>query len=231
MMNFSAWDWSDTFRLQDAACLIAGVMPISKRNPTSEEMPPQARPIFIKLTAAYIEWLLQGQNPERPKSQVLEGYKEEDGNVPPFPSMQTAGAEIVSRQAIHRFLSETGRKSVYDFQPRPVEAIGATRPEPVLSLPADTESAPVMTSWTLTKPKRFQGYTEPLYLLLETAHIAGRDRCTAREVLQGWARNQPSQIAKVIEGDSLDYYLAKGGTKTANLKAISAAIFGMTGKS
>jgi len=84
--------------------------------------------------------------------------------------------------------------------------------------------------WTLTKPKRFQGYTEPLYLLLEAAHIAGQSKPTARDILQAFATNQPSQIAKVIEGDSLDYYIVKGTTKTANLKAIREAITGMTGK-
>jgi hypothetical protein len=90
---------------------------------------------------------------------------------------------------------------------------------------------PTVNTWTLTKPKRFQGYTEPLYQLLETAHVAGRSRPTARDVLQTWETKRPSQIAKVILGDSLDYYLASGETKSANLKAISAAITAMTGKS
>jgi hypothetical protein len=92
-------------------------------------------------------------------------------------------------------------------------------------------AAPVVASWSLTKPRRFQGYTEPLYLLLEAAQLAGQPRPTARDVLQAFGANQPSQIAKVTGGESLDYYLTKGGTKTANLKAITAAITGMTAKS
>ena len=101
---------------------------------------------------------------------------------------------------------------------------------PVVEVPAP-EPRPAAT-WTLTKRKRFQGYTEPLYLLLEAAHIAGQPQPTAREVLRAFAKEQPSQIAKVIEGESLDYYLANSAkTKTANLKAISEVIAAMTGKS
>lgn len=91
--------------------------------------------------------------------------------------------------------------------------------------------AATVKAWIPTKPKRFQGYTEPLYLLLEAAHIAGDDRPTARDVLQAFAAKQPSQIAKVIVGESLDYYIEKGTTKTANLKAIRETIRGMTGNS
>ena len=32
-MDFSSWDWADCFRLHEAACLIAGVMPLQKRVP------------------------------------------------------------------------------------------------------------------------------------------------------------------------------------------------------
>lgn len=89
---------------------------------------------------------------------------------------------------------------------------------------------PVIQNWPLTKKKRFQGYTEALYLLLESAHIAGERKPSARDVLQAWAVNRPVQIAKVIPGDSIDYYLSTGNTKYVNLKAIGAAIAGMTKK-
>lgn len=114
-MDFSAWDWASHFRLHEAACLIAGVMPVSKRMPTSEELPPQARPILVGLGCAYYEWFLQKKNPERPKSLILEGELDEAGNMPPFPVVNVLSGEIISRAAIRRFLSETGRKSVYDF--------------------------------------------------------------------------------------------------------------------
>lgn len=119
-MDFTAWNWASSFRLHEAACLIAGVIPISKRHPTSEELPPQARPILIKLAGAYYEWFLQKKNPERPKSIVLEGVLNEDGSLPPFPALTDVTGEVVSRGAIHRFLTlmaERGLKSCYDFGP------------------------------------------------------------------------------------------------------------------
>ena len=119
-MDFTAWNWASSFRLHEAACLIAGVMPISKRHPISEELPPQARPILINLAGAYYEWFLQKKNPERPKSIVLEGVLNEDGSLPPFPTLTDVTGEVVSRGAIHRFLTlmaERGLKSCYDFGP------------------------------------------------------------------------------------------------------------------
>ena len=119
-MDFTAWNWASSFRLHEAACLIAGVMPISKRHPISEELPPQARPILIKLAGAYYEWFFQKKNPERPKSIVLEGILNEDGSLPPFPALADVAGEVVSRDDLHRFLTlmaECGLKSCYDFGP------------------------------------------------------------------------------------------------------------------
>ena len=119
-MDFTAWNWASSFRLHEAACLIAGVMPISKRHPISEELPPQARPILIKLAGAYYEWFFQKKNPERTKSIVLEGILNEDGSLPPFPALADVAGEVVSRDDLHRFLTlmaECGLKSCYDFGP------------------------------------------------------------------------------------------------------------------
>jgi|GEM_PF-5107358 len=51
---------------------------------------------------------------------------------------------------------------------------------------SETQTAPVVKapSWNLTKPKRFQGYAKPLYVLLQTAHNAKQSRPTAREVIR-----------------------------------------------
>lgn len=119
-MDFSAWNWASHFRLHEAACLIAGVMPVSQRQPTSEELPPQARPPLIKLVGAYYEWRSQTKNPERPTGIVLEGFLNEDGSLPPSPTLAAVTGEIVSREAIHKFLAllaEHGFTSCYDFGP------------------------------------------------------------------------------------------------------------------
>ena len=120
-MDFSAWNWATSFRLHEAACLIAGVMPISKRQPTTEELPSQARPILVKLMAAYVEWHLQKRNPDRPKSIFLEGYLNDDGALPEINSLAELPGALASREAINRFLlqieGELGLKSAYDFGP------------------------------------------------------------------------------------------------------------------
>lgn len=116
-MNFSTWDWATHFRLHEAACLIAGVMPISKKNATSEELPSQVRPILIALISAYYGWLLLQINPNRPERLVLEGPPDIGGALPPFPALHEVSGEIVCRAALHRFISESGRKSAYDFSP------------------------------------------------------------------------------------------------------------------
>ena len=118
-MDFSAWNWATGFRLHEAACLIAGVMPISKRQPTTEELPSQARPILVKLMAAYVEWHLQKRNPDRPKSVFLEGCLNDDGTLPEINSLAKLPGSWVRREAVNRFLlqleGELGLKSAYDF--------------------------------------------------------------------------------------------------------------------
>ena len=157
--------------------------------------------------------------------------------VPGEPDFETVPDDCrVTGYAVHA-LADAFKET--DTQTQAAQALPAA-PEavPVVPVPGSEltpvttgDIAHVPTTWTLRKPKRFQGYTEPLYLLLGKAHSEGKPRPRAREVLQAWAANLPAQIAKVIEGESLDYYLEKGGTKTANLRAIAAAITEMTGKS
>lgn len=152
-MDFSAWDWAASFRLHEAACLIAGVMPVSKRSPTSEDLPPQARPILVKLAAAYYEWLLQQNNPDRPKGIFLEGHLNDDGSLPSFPALKDVNGQLVSREAIHRFISEMRRKSAYGFGPidrTPMLAV-ATPPAPTepTAAPVEADSAaPTGKVWT-----------------------------------------------------------------------------------
>lgn len=83
--------------------------------------------------------------------------------------------------------------------------------------------------WEVKKPKRFQGYTEPLYNLLKDAQAQGKPKPTAHDVLAIFAANQPPQVAKVLPGEGLDYYVEVfRSTKHASLKAIRAAIARMT---
>ena len=156
----------------------------------------------------------------------------EDGSLPPFPALAEVTGEVVSRGAIHRFLTlmaERGLKSCYDFGPvgkaEPPHEIGhqaqAAAPAPV------ADSASTGPSWSLTRPKRFHGYTLPLYRLLDDAHRDGKTCPTARDVLEAWRIKKPDEIAQVLP-DEFNYYNASGNTKAANLEAIRKAIGRMT---
>ncbi|MFG5779204.1 hypothetical protein ACFIQF_19260 [Comamonas sp. J-3] len=140
-MDFSAWNYAKSFRLHEAACLIAGVMPIAKKFPTSEELPPQAKPILVRLMSAYTEWLLQQHSPLRPKALCLEGCLEVDGTVPEFVLNELTGA-LVSREALHRFLTDfgdVGHQPGYDFGP--IGGVGQARQAVLQSQGAQSSEA------------------------------------------------------------------------------------------
>lgn len=234
-MDFSAWNWATSFRVHEAACLIAGVMPISKRQPTSEELPPQARPILVKLMAAYVEWILQKKNPDRPKSIFLEGYLNDDGTPPEINSLAELPGSLVSREAINRFLSEIegelGLKSACDFGPIRKTAdplsMDGQRLIQATPTPVEADSASNASVWAVQKPKRYAGYTAPLYRLLSEINCTGRPVPTARDVVEAWRITPPAEIAQVLV-DGFDYYDSRGETKAASLDAIRKAIERMT---
>jgi hypothetical protein len=89
------------------------------------------------------------------------------------------------------------------------------------------EKARDQPSWSLNMPKRFQGYGKPLYDNLKAAHVAGKTRPTARNVLDDWKLNRPADVAEV-SNDGLKYYDASGNTKPADLAALRKAIERMT---
>lgn len=71
--------------------------------------------------------------------------------------------------------------------------------------------------------ERAPGYRWPLLKVLKAAHIAGQACPKAREVLDLWRLNLPSEVSEVMS-DGLKYYDKNGETKFANLNAIRQAI-------
>jgi hypothetical protein len=82
---------------------------------------------------------------------------------------------------------------------------------------------PTKVGWNLNKPIRFPGYRKPLYDYLKKQHTAGKPCPTAREVLDAWKENLPSEVPEVVS-DGLKYFDSKGNTKAADLKSIQQAI-------
>lgn len=93
--------------------------------------------------------------------------------------------------------------------------------------PVETERASESTGWAVNKPRRYHGYSNPLYRFLAAAHREGEPRPTGRDVLEEWRANKPAEIAQVLT-DGIDYYDNKGDTKFADLEAIRKAIDRMT---
>lgn len=88
-------------------------------------------------------------------------------------------------------------------------------------------SASEAQTWTVRKPERFTPYSAPLFRFLSAAHREGQPRPTARDVIEAWRVNPPSEVAKVM-ADSIDYYDSNGDTKAADLEALRKAIGRMT---
>lgn len=82
-------------------------------------------------------------------------------------------------------------------------------------------------AWSLkTSLERTPGYRWPLIQFLRETHVAGKPCPKAQEVLDDWKLSPPSGLKVIKSGrcDALEYELMHGGKKTADLKAIQAAI-------
>ena len=119
-MDFSPWDWATNFRLHEAACLIAGVMPSAKRIPDREELPAQAIPVLLALVSAHISWVIKHDQPEdplEPKAKMLKGILVYGSEKPALVAIAKQPGEIVSREELHLWIQAMEMKSVYQFLP------------------------------------------------------------------------------------------------------------------
>lgn len=97
--------------------MIAGLPCVSARYPTSENLPAGASPVLNKLATAYICWYLKETGKEVPGSfvPILEGVRQSDGSLPPFPTVQQIPGALVSRNSLVEYLKTIGFKSAYEF--------------------------------------------------------------------------------------------------------------------
>ncbi|MEJ1164751.1 hypothetical protein V9K97_13675 [Variovorax sp. CCNWLW186] len=131
MDELSPWNEATNFRLDEVACLIVGRQPLSnRRNPDREDLPAPAVPILVRLSSAYLGWLIHRdgpENPEWPKEQLLQGTPNFDGSQRTF--LQVVGDqqsrdlrricwEHVDRTEIVRWLQAVQMPSKFDFSPR-----------------------------------------------------------------------------------------------------------------
>ena len=152
-MDFSPWDRAKSFQLHEAACLIAGVMPSSKRLPDREELPSNALQYYKSLATAYVLWVThhdQPDDPNYPKAEMLKGEPQIGSDEPTLSvSIDKLAGEFVSREELHRWVKATGITSAYAFAPwsRP------TTPSPA---PVVAESASGGESTEQRQARRYQ---------------------------------------------------------------------------
>lgn len=103
-------------------------------------------------------------------------------------------------------------------------SVEATTPEQLIKV-GEPSRGP---AWSVVrKLARQSGYRTPLHRLILEAHKLGRPRPNARDVIEAWQAQMPPEIAMVLP-EGIDYYDAKGNTKSADLEAIRKAISRMT---
>jgi len=141
MDDFSPWDIADIFRLHEAACLIAGVMPLSKRFPDADEIPAAVKPVLKKLSVGYYFGTMLDaseaiDSPQNPKERWLFGIAADPSDVNlvwkhPRGALRKGGTTLdmgatilsylkhamVSRSELHRWVKAMGIKSAYSFAP------------------------------------------------------------------------------------------------------------------
>ncbi len=135
--------------------------------------------------------------------------------------------EDVVKHPCFGFPQEKQDRIVKAHKAAAVELLPANDAPVVVEIAAEPTPVATVSAWSLTKPKRYHGYTRPLYHLLAAAQKEGNQRPTARDVVEVWRTKPPLETAKVL-ADSIDYYDNKGNTKAANLEAIRKAIKRMT---
>ncbi len=171
-METTHWaDWADTFKLQDAACLIAGVSAANEMVAWADKLPPEARPVFKKLWNSYLRGTGFYKRPapdsvDFPK--MLHGIPAEDFRAPTVASARgvirrqemlvAPSAELmikrlenvsVSREELCRWVKAMGIKSAYLFLPQ--QAVTQTQAAPAQQ--AGTEPPPAPDAPADTKPQ------------------------------------------------------------------------------
>ena len=82
-------------------------------------------------------------------------------------------------------------------------------------------------NWRLTRPRRSDALTWPIYVVLEAAFKTGRSRPTAIDVLAAFGMCKPPEVIELLSSE-LKYQTNDGAIRIANLAAIRGRIHRMT---
>lgn len=226
------FDYWDTFRLHDAACLIAGVPPIQRRvsklSEIVDELPADARPVFRRIWMA----VAMGEKYKKGEHEHVNHPKEKTLAI--LPIGEGDSDILVTREEFDRWIQAIGCKSVYQFL-KPERRVdtqnqtAATPPVPLNATRVDAQTNPSNASsapTALWRPKEIDRADDlrralHSYLMLADKTVTPPK---ARAVLDVWLTNRPPGITRV-HVDSVDYPASgPDGEKTASIGQIQDRI-------
>lgn len=234
-METTHWaDWAETFKLQDAACLIAGVSPAKEMVAWADKLPPEARPAFKKLWDSYLRGTGFYKRPgpdsaDFPK--MLHGIPSEDlwsptvvparGAIRRREMLVAPSAELirermenvrVSRAELHRWVRAMGIKSVYQFSP-----VGTLAHVPGVDTHSAGQAAPIAP--LVNAPAQTIKIPAPGVTGGEWVTQAQR---RAREIIKD-CREHDRYPSQENLGDTIAAEFRKAGTVGADGKPLSGA--------
>lgn len=211
---------------EDAALLLCGANPARDGVPSDIE----AYKILLSLFRGCREqktlegWLALAEEKEQKHHPMVRQYLT-------YVSIQASDAIGLPQEESANVETETAPEPLSDVQGEaPAELLIASPEQADVEIESQTEldgQLPTGTNWTLYKPKRYVGYTAPLYRLLHNAHQAGMPRPTARNALEAWRTDKPQGIVQVMH-DGINYEDGDGDTKATTIAGITEAIRRMT---
>jgi len=203
-MDFSPWDRTKIFQLHEAACLIAGVMPSSKRVPAREELPSHALQYYKLLATAYVLWVMhddQHDDPNYPKAEMLRGEPQIGSDEPTLAvSIDKLPGEFVSRDELRRWIAATGIKSAYNF---------GARSAAVTNKPLPPGDAPV---------KKRRDLLSPVIEAAQRECGEPYDAPAVFAVLKNFAESQKKPLIGGVTEDGIQWEDEKGEPQFLSLK-------------
>lgn len=178
---------------------------------------------------------IRGGRSMLPPRTTAPGQMRDDSRVAQYPHRSAEEEHVYSLRlaAVADEMQEEANECAESVgaRTRPMQPDGSTTkqvgPFHCATQAVDAGRSNVAEAWQVFKPKRYQGYTHPLYRFLTSEHERGKPEPTARDVLEAWRGNAPPEIAQVL-ADGFDYYDSKGNTKAASLTSLRKAIGRMT---
>jgi hypothetical protein len=236
-------DLAENFKIQDAACLMAGVPPAKEMAAWSNQLPPEARYVFERLWKAYMQGAGVYRQPKLDSAdfqKMLHGIGGNDFQAPTIvparglvirhqnmviaPSAELMRKRLesvrVSRDELHRWVKATGIRSAYSFAPV-VNAPGAelsTQPAPAQNTATPAPVVAVGASGGIHSTKTRRDALTPVIELAQSQCRNPKDTAEVWAALLVLAEKKNAPLIGATE-DGLQY-LKNGSAENFSRKSL-----------